>query len=158
MPQRPGCMTASRSRSEEHTSELQSPDHLVCRLLLEKKKTNAMTTLVGTITDCGLELQLRGSIRPQPPLPSYREHDPACNLLRVTWLGDPASVTSEPLSQTILVTQSLCIPQSLTVPITSSADLYSPLDVTRYLLSASLTRIIFCIVPHATVHFFFFFF
>src|SRR5258708_25084309 len=25
------------SRSEEHTSELQSPDHLVCRLLLEKK-------------------------------------------------------------------------------------------------------------------------
>src|SRR6476660_9969744 len=31
------CRSASR-RSEEHTSELQSPDHLVCRLLLEKKK------------------------------------------------------------------------------------------------------------------------
>src|SRR5258708_11096186 len=30
---------AARGRSEEHTSELQSPDHLVCRLLLEKKKT-----------------------------------------------------------------------------------------------------------------------
>src|SRR5258708_13969554 len=29
---------AAPSRSEEHTSELQSPDHLVCRLLLEKKK------------------------------------------------------------------------------------------------------------------------
>src|SRR6185436_21188229 len=28
----------ARWRSEEHTSELQSPDHLVCRLLLEKKK------------------------------------------------------------------------------------------------------------------------
>src|SRR5258708_31540739 len=28
----------STDRSEEHTSELQSPDHLVCRLLLEKKK------------------------------------------------------------------------------------------------------------------------
>src|SRR5690348_18117062 len=28
------------SRSEEHTSELQSPVHLVCRLLLEKKKTS----------------------------------------------------------------------------------------------------------------------
>src|SRR5207244_12962076 len=27
-------------RSEEHTSELQSPDHLVCRLLLEKKKNS----------------------------------------------------------------------------------------------------------------------
>src|SRR5947208_12567634 len=30
--------TSSCRRSEEHTSELQSPDHLVCRLLLEKKK------------------------------------------------------------------------------------------------------------------------
>src|SRR5258708_10512000 len=29
------------ARSEEHTSELQSPDHLVCRLLLEKKKTKS---------------------------------------------------------------------------------------------------------------------
>src|SRR5258708_30079294 len=32
-----------RSRSEEHTSELQSPDHLVCRLLLEKKKKDHHT-------------------------------------------------------------------------------------------------------------------
>src|SRR5258708_18153140 len=31
-------ITAHNYRSEEHTSELQSPDHLVCRLLLEKKK------------------------------------------------------------------------------------------------------------------------
>src|SRR5947208_5973017 len=31
---------ADVDRSEEHTSELQSPDHLVCRLLLEKKKIN----------------------------------------------------------------------------------------------------------------------
>src|SRR5258708_31034724 len=30
--------SSHRPRSEEHTSELQSPDHLVCRLLLEKKK------------------------------------------------------------------------------------------------------------------------
>src|SRR5574344_2139373 len=30
-------MRCNPSRSEEHTSELQSPDHLVCRLLLEKK-------------------------------------------------------------------------------------------------------------------------
>src|SRR5258708_15673556 len=35
----PAAGGAARSvRSEEHTSELQSPDHLVCRLLLEKKK------------------------------------------------------------------------------------------------------------------------
>src|SRR5258708_24558539 len=40
------------ARSEEHTSELQSPDHLVCRLLLEKKKTRIMVSLLlctGTI-------------------------------------------------------------------------------------------------------------
>src|SRR5438876_3870837 len=30
--------SSARRRSEEHTSELQSPVHLVCRLLLEKKK------------------------------------------------------------------------------------------------------------------------
>src|SRR5258708_31417407 len=35
-----GEAVAEPIRSEEHTSELQSPDHLVCRLLLEKKKTN----------------------------------------------------------------------------------------------------------------------
>src|SRR5258708_18505850 len=43
---RPPCSSSTASaleaeaqalRSEEHTSELQSPDHLVCRLLLEKK-------------------------------------------------------------------------------------------------------------------------
>src|SRR5437764_9693728 len=33
---------ARRSRSEEHTSELQSPMYLVCRLLLEKKKKKIM--------------------------------------------------------------------------------------------------------------------
>src|SRR5437763_504480 len=35
-----GCHKPRRSRSEEHTSELQSPMYLVCRLLLEKKKKN----------------------------------------------------------------------------------------------------------------------
>src|SRR5258708_26341307 len=34
------CADQILHRSEEHTSELQSPDHLVCRLLLEKKKKN----------------------------------------------------------------------------------------------------------------------
>src|SRR3990170_8769405 len=34
------------SRSEEHTSELQSPDHLVCRLLLEKKQNKKTYTSI----------------------------------------------------------------------------------------------------------------
>src|SRR5207244_11080342 len=33
--------TVPSRRSEEHTSELQSPDHLVCRLLLDKKNKNS---------------------------------------------------------------------------------------------------------------------
>src|SRR5258708_27219666 len=44
---RPGAdgKAGLRQRSEEHTSELQSPDHLVCRLLLEKKKNVAPTDI-----------------------------------------------------------------------------------------------------------------
>src|SRR5258708_23428797 len=37
-------MRMDPGRSEEHTSELQSPDHLVCRLLLEKKKSTERTS------------------------------------------------------------------------------------------------------------------
>src|SRR5437764_10748456 len=39
------------SRSEEHTSELQSPMYLVCRLLLEKKKKKNKQTLLNTINN-----------------------------------------------------------------------------------------------------------
>src|SRR2546430_3625010 len=39
-------------RSEEHTSELQSQSNLVCRLLLEKKKNNTMTALLGGVERC----------------------------------------------------------------------------------------------------------
>src|SRR5256885_16152325 len=51
MPPSPGihsdrCRTGPR-RSEEHTSELQSPCNLVCRLLLEKKKINDIATRIS---------------------------------------------------------------------------------------------------------------
>src|SRR5690554_7685829 len=36
-------------RSEEHTSELQSRPHLVCRLLLEKKKKTSPSTIVSSV-------------------------------------------------------------------------------------------------------------
>src|SRR5690348_18023783 len=41
-----GAVTRVCPRSEEHTSELQSPVHLVCRLLLEKKKNRNACPLV----------------------------------------------------------------------------------------------------------------
>src|SRR2546430_9764813 len=40
------ALAAVRRRSEEHTSELQSQSNLVCRLLLEKKKTTALHVTV----------------------------------------------------------------------------------------------------------------
>src|SRR3989441_1982931 len=43
------------TRSEEHTSELQSLAYLVCRLLLEKKKKTYMTSTVST-HHCGAQL------------------------------------------------------------------------------------------------------
>src|SRR5256885_10841702 len=60
--------SACACRSEEHTSELQSPCNLVCRLLLEKKKNKTVTTglllqfthasdtsreTINTMTSCG---------------------------------------------------------------------------------------------------------
>src|SRR2546422_1558853 len=54
----PICHSSSLSiplptrRSEEHTSELQSRLHLVCRLLLEKKKKNTMQVLLHVLNNC----------------------------------------------------------------------------------------------------------
>src|SRR5258708_30609552 len=49
----PGIIQALEGRSEEHTSELQSPDHLVCRLLLEKKKKRYGQDILNCISSHG---------------------------------------------------------------------------------------------------------
>src|SRR5258705_3869091 len=46
------CSAYPRGRSEEHTSELQSLRHLVCRLLLEKKKELPVTILSSAGRQC----------------------------------------------------------------------------------------------------------
>src|SRR5256885_9428119 len=53
----PPCVCIKKRRSEEHTSELQSPCNLVCRLLLEKKKLHRLADRVDQ----------RGSRTPRPP-------------------------------------------------------------------------------------------
>src|SRR2546422_8398961 len=60
-----GCWWSGTTRSEEHTSELQSRLHLVCRLLLEKKKELDLNTL--------LQLQLVHAAR-DGPAPIASEH------------------------------------------------------------------------------------
>src|SRR5256885_3181166 len=55
-------------RSEEHTSELQSPCNLVCRLLLEKKNALATSALArAATTPTRLTLVRSSHFRPQPP-------------------------------------------------------------------------------------------
>src|SRR5690348_17739001 len=56
-------MSAARpTRSEEHTSELQSPVHLVCRLLLEKKKMREVEELRDARSDrCVLHFRDRSA-------------------------------------------------------------------------------------------------
>src|SRR3712207_7314747 len=48
-PSRSAAAAASARRSEEHTSELQSRQYLVCRLLLEKKKKNALKDILTQV-------------------------------------------------------------------------------------------------------------
>src|SRR5258708_27637327 len=65
--QNPGPRTLSLNslgRSEEHTSELQSPDHLVCRLLLEKKRLHCSYREAGlsTAADCSPAASARSGL------------------------------------------------------------------------------------------------
>src|SRR2546430_9168655 len=55
-------------RSEEHTSQLQSQSNLVCRLLLEKKKTTRPRRQTTTAAPCSLAVQQHGSSPLQPIL------------------------------------------------------------------------------------------
>src|SRR5438876_6461136 len=71
LPSSPCCMCSkarTARRSEEHTSELQSPVHLVCRLLLEKKKKkHNNNTKLSTINTFDNQL-------PRRPATSYSTH------------------------------------------------------------------------------------
>src|SRR5258708_10161688 len=72
-----GRLIGGAVRSEEHTSELQSPDHLVCRLLLEKKKNAdlhhinsttmlTVTTAGGSLTRLSVFIDVGDYRHPQP--------------------------------------------------------------------------------------------
>src|SRR5256885_6310815 len=65
------------TRSEEHTSELQSPCNLVCRLLLEKKKNH-------TLTQCQL---------PPPPPPAHRAPMPSVHPIQPRYLPPTHSLS-----------------------------------------------------------------
>src|SRR5258708_22550662 len=55
------CTPTLQARSEEHTSELQSPDHLVCRLLLEKKKIVKIACQLHTLLGVSITIPMLAS-------------------------------------------------------------------------------------------------
>src|SRR5258705_6935874 len=57
---------ASATRSEEHTSELQSLRHLVCRLLLEKKKKKTARQTPSARIIVALKISRQQTVRPTP--------------------------------------------------------------------------------------------
>src|SRR5256885_10782282 len=69
-PHRRRRPAGGRSRSEEHTSELQSPCNLVCRLLLEKKKT-------GNAAYARRQIAYSTTI-----LLNYRTYSPYCSIIK----------------------------------------------------------------------------
>src|SRR3989454_9118686 len=71
-------MEESGNRSEEHTSELQSPCNLVCRLLLEKKKKTPRTTARRRSTDDSLSVSPTASscLTTASPLSSASSNKP----------------------------------------------------------------------------------
>src|SRR5437762_7646120 len=74
-PRRARANTAWR-RSEEHTSELQSPMYLVCRLLLEKKKKKTKNTIATAIKPHHTETNFFLSTSSSSNITSYRySHD-----------------------------------------------------------------------------------
>src|SRR5256884_3414848 len=75
------CAIVSSSRSEEHTSELQSRLHLVCRLLLEKKKNKQSTLLIKHVHTTAITtnhiyiMDTTHNTTPQiPPNSTYSDH------------------------------------------------------------------------------------
>src|SRR5256885_7170857 len=86
---------AQKLRSEEHTSELQSPCNLVCRLLLEKKKTSPPTlssiptTPPFRYTDNSIRfttiihMRIHSPPHPPPPLPHQYRTRPSALLTRL---------------------------------------------------------------------------
>src|SRR5690625_5626450 len=63
------CQNERVTRSEEHTSELQSRGHLVCRLLLEKKKKTQMPQKSNTTT-----MNRQAGKRPCPKIRAKTRH------------------------------------------------------------------------------------
>src|SRR2546427_7988648 len=65
-PPSPRAVAPAQARSEEHTSELQSQSNLVCRLLLEKKKTPFSSRCQAMTTRTPRQSDLATSRLPQP--------------------------------------------------------------------------------------------
>src|ERR1039457_2486765 len=90
------------ARSEEHTSELQSPCNLVCRLLLEKKKKRQNRTETGAYWRVHARVRVwiaprAPSTLPHPRAPDIRRDSPPFPLLFFFFFNDGAPTEIYPL-------------------------------------------------------------
>src|SRR4051795_6688660 len=81
----PSSACKKRARSEEHTSELQSHSHLVCRLLLEKKNQQSLHHL----TMHGVERHRARLLPPQQPHTSFHRSPLLRSVLPLPALSPP---------------------------------------------------------------------
>src|SRR5258708_10741435 len=89
--------SAKETRSEEHTSELQSPDHLVCRLLLEKKNyrlenLNLDHLIFGALVDHTRDFGRVGQPVSALRLFTSRERTQSTIHVLILWLVSPHAV------------------------------------------------------------------
>src|SRR3989442_9106225 len=68
-------MATKKPRSEEHTSELQSRPHLVCRLLLEKKTKVCASNTNATMPQCRPTGTITANTTGPPPPSAFVTHD-----------------------------------------------------------------------------------
>src|SRR2546430_5222476 len=87
----PESVPARSSRSEEHTSELQSQSNLVCRLLLEKKRLESLAAPISG------QPETRGE-----PTRARRVNQPAIQISPTAAVSDPGSAGRRPSGVTML--------------------------------------------------------
>src|SRR6266705_755059 len=103
MPRAAAMRRTLRSRSEEHTSELQSPYDLVCRLLLEKKKKTGDPVLSGNMIprEISMNQVLPSGHLQERVLIRHNDYDqcfPSVQFLHFFFLNDPATTEFYTLS------------------------------------------------------------
>src|SRR2546430_93680 len=150
------CTATPRSRSEEHTSELQSQSNLVCRLLLEKKKKKACRQVVTTYQTIWKSRDARTS--GQVDTISLLGLEETCaEWYRCTLVSATASLCADTSTLCARLRRCLlCLPSSTGCVPCSGRSVPHPLH--PGLLCTPTHSVLFYLPPYSCPHLFLFFF